>query len=326
MADEYDDLQTQLVERRTRLQRAISEFDENSDFIILLAEVDAALERVNDGTYGVCEDCHEAIEADRLQVDPLLRLCLDHLTSSQKEELERDLSLASRIQDALLPENDLVLDGWEVFYHYEPAGPVSGDYCDLVEIDNDSGASLVIVGDVSGKGIAASMIMSHMHAMFHSLVALDLPISELMERVNRLVCESTPSPQHATLVLGKLSRSGIVEICNAGHWAPLLTQGNEVTRLKATGLPVGLFCNSQYSVNEFEMSRGDSLLLYTDGLHEARKEGNEYGEDRVARLASELHTLQPQELIEAFLKDVTGFLSGTSKTDDLTMMAIQRVK
>ena len=104
-AGEVDKIQEQLTERRGRLERAISESEENSQFVSLLQEVDTALDQINGGSYGICEACHEPIEDDRLSVNPLIRLCLDHLTSYQQRELEEDLSLASRIQGALLPKN-----------------------------------------------------------------------------------------------------------------------------------------------------------------------------------------------------------------------------
>ena len=325
-AKEYSSAQAQLIQRRRRLQGAVSDFEENSHFVSLLQEVDSALERIDNRSYGLCEACHDPVEEELIQSDPLIRFCLDHLTLSQQRELERDLNLASRIQGALLPKNDLVLDGWEISYHYEPAGLVSGDYCDLIDLNNRDRGLLFIIGDVSGKGVAASMLMTQMHAMFHSLIDFGLPVNRLVERANRLLCESTLSTHYSTLVYGRAVKTGEIEVCNAGHCAPLLVQSGKVISLKATGLPIGLFCNEQYSVTNVEMNSGDSLFLYTDGLSEARKGEKEYGDERVIRLASELNLLPPKQLIEAFLHNVEDFLSGTSKTDDLTMMVIRRVK
>src|SRR6185369_2759205 len=112
------------------------------------------------GTYGYCEVCKDPIEADRLLADPILRFCIDHLTPAQQHDLQEDLKLAARIQKGLLPQA-ISFDGWEVCYHYEPAGVVSGDYCDL--IPSQSGDLYFVVGDVSGKGVPASMLMAHLH-------------------------------------------------------------------------------------------------------------------------------------------------------------------
>src|SRR5438552_692848 len=106
------------------------------------------------GSFGICEHSHESIETDRLIADPLMRFCLDHLNGQQRNALEQDLQLAAQIQRGLLPRPDLFRDGWQVSYHYEPAGVVSGDYCDVVEAGD--GDIYFMLGDVSGKGVAAS--------------------------------------------------------------------------------------------------------------------------------------------------------------------------
>lgn len=258
--------------------------------------------------------------------DPLTRNCLDCLTPDQQRALEQDLDLASRIQTQLLPNKNLSFGGWEAYYHYEPAGPVSGDYCDLVNPETQRGDLFFLLGDVSGHGVAASILMAHLHAMFHSLIAGGLSADQLIERANRIFCESTISADYATLVCGRAGKSGEVEVCNAGHCPPLLVQGGEVTSLDATGLPVGIFSTGEYSAQKVQLDRGDSLLLYTDGLTEAQDKTNaEYGAQRLARLVKGRHMLPPPALVRLCLEDLNTFQSGAPKTDDLTIMAIRRV-
>ena len=125
------ELRPRIVERRERLEaaaRALSAAYVND----LLAEIDAALRRIDDGTYGLCEACHETIEADRLELNPLLRFCLDHLSEKELRDHEQDLELATQIQAGLLPAKDIAAEDWETHYRYEPAGVVGGDYCELV--------------------------------------------------------------------------------------------------------------------------------------------------------------------------------------------------
>src|SRR5712692_6832976 len=124
-------IREQLLDRREKLQNAVARFSQPEHLVELLQDVDAALDRTKDGSYGLCKTCHDPIEPERLLADPLIEYCLDHLTFDQRRSLEQDLELAAQIQLALLPKNDLSLDGWQVHYHYEPAGAVSGDYCDL---------------------------------------------------------------------------------------------------------------------------------------------------------------------------------------------------
>ncbi len=121
----------QLRERRARLERAGQGGARPPEVTRLLAEVDAALDRLEHGSFGLCETCYDVIEPERLAADPLLRFCLDHLSPAQQADLQRDLELAGRIQTALLPQRETVLPGWDVHYLYRPAGVVSGDTCDV---------------------------------------------------------------------------------------------------------------------------------------------------------------------------------------------------
>lgn len=321
------DLRARLLDRRQRLESAVVEFKETAQLTRLLQEVDSALERMQRGFYGLCEVCHEPIEEDRLKVDPLVRNCLDHLTPDQQRALEQDLDLASRIQTRLLPNKSLSFGNWTAYYHYEGAGPVSGDYCDLVSPETEKGDLFFSLGDVSGKGVAASILMSHLHAIFHSLIAVGLPPEQLVQRANRIFCESTASANFATLVFGRAGKSGEIDICIAGHCPPLLIREGEIASLKPTGLPLGILSGAEYSVDRVQLAPGESLLLYTDGLTEARdKADTEYGPQRLARLLKGHHGSAPRELINVCLEDLKTFLSGVPKTDDLTIMVIQRAK
>jgi sigma-B regulation protein RsbU (phosphoserine phosphatase) len=321
------DLRQRLLSRRQRLQNAVSEFKETEQLMRLLKDVDSALERMDNGSYGICDVCQEPIERERLIANPLAQNCLGCLTPDQQRALEQDLDLASRIQSQLLPDKNLKFNGWEAYYHYEPAGPVSGDYCDLVRPKSKGGDLFFLLGDVSGHGVAASMLMSHLHATFHSLVDAGLSAAQLVERANRIFCESSISADYATLVCGRAGKSGEVEICNAGHCPPLLINGDEITTLDATGLPLGIFNGSEYSTRSIQLTPGDSLLLYTDGLTEAQDEANaEYGPERLAGLVKGQDNLSPQSLTEVCLEDLKTFLSGVPKTDDLSIMVIRRTK
>lgn len=156
-------LERQLLSRRDKLEHAAARSDAPAKLQYLLAEVDRALAKLEDGSYGICETCHDCIECDRLLCDPLVRFCLDHLTRRERSALEQDLELAASVQKALLPKQDIDINSWHVCYHYDPAGVVSGDYCDV--IDAEDAGLYFMVGDVSGKGVAASMLMAHLHAM-----------------------------------------------------------------------------------------------------------------------------------------------------------------
>jgi phosphoserine phosphatase RsbU/P len=311
----------QLLDRRRRLESAAAS-PAADEVVRLLKEVDEALRRMDVGSFGLCETCHDPIEADRLLADPLTRFCLDHLTPVEQRALEQDLALASRIQRELLPKSETRYDGWGIAYHYEPAGPVSGDYCDLI-YGND-GTLYFALGDVAGKGVAAAMLMSHLSALLRTLISVGMPLEALMERASRVFCESTLPTHYATLVCGRASPSGEVEICNAGHPPPLVVREEGITAIDATGLPIGMFSSERFSARAVPLAPGESLLLYSDGLLEAESAGGaEYGLARLAALAASGARLAPSALVGACVRDVIAF-RGPKASDDLTVMAIRK--
>jgi sigma-B regulation protein RsbU (phosphoserine phosphatase) len=313
-----------LLDRRQKLETAGATLGRADEVTRLLQEVDAALGRMDAGVFGLCATCHDPIEPDRLLADPLTQYCLDHLTPVERRALQRDLDLASRIQRELLPRPDVRLDGWEVAYHYQPAGPVSGDYCDL--IPGHAGQVYFLIGDVAGKGVAAAMLMSHLSALLRTLITIGLPLDQLMERANRVFCESTLPSHYATLVCGRASPSGEIEICNAGHPPPFLVHGDEIVRLDATDLPIGMFCSGRFSSRIVRLAAGDLVLLYTDGLPEAQNAlGVEYGIERIGALAASA-SVTPKASVDACLRDLAAFRGASGTDDDLTILAISRLQ
>ena len=313
----------QLMDRRRRLESAVAGKTPSGDVARLLVEVDAALARMDGGTYGLCEVCHDPVEIDRLIADPLVRFCIDHLSPREQRALEDDLALAARIQRELLPKADMRVDGWEISYVYHPARVVSGDYCDL--INSTDGALFFMLGDVSGKGVAASMLMAHLHALYRSLILTGLGLAPLMERASRVFCESTLPTHYATLVGGRAEPSGEIEICNAGHPPPLVVTRDGVSDIEATGLPVGLFCEERFSTVRVRLAPDDALLLYTDGVSEARDAARaEYGRERLGRLLASCYRQPAADVMRMCLEDLRTFRGGMAATDDLTLMVVRR--
>jgi phosphoserine phosphatase RsbU/P len=317
-------MREQLLERRVRLETAAADDGEAEHVRHLLEEVDAALARMEEQTYGLCQVCHTPVEAERIIADPLVCVCLGCLSVAQRRALEEDLELAAHIQAGLLPPHALAHDGWQLSYHYEAASLVSGDYCDFVKADD--GSLYFMLGDVAGKGIAASLLMSQLHAMFRALIPVGLSLPSMVARASRIFCESTLPTHYATLVTGRADAEGSVEICNAGHLPPLhLRRGGDATLIEATGLPVGIFCNEEFTSAQFRMRPGDTLFLFTDGLSESRDSaGEEYGTARLGSLLCRHQELLPAELIRACLGDLSDFCAGAPKHDDLTVMALRR--
>ncbi|MGH9348770.1 MAG: SpoIIE family protein phosphatase [Vicinamibacterales bacterium] len=310
----------QVTDRRDKLQAAIGALGPRPELTGLLAEVDAALERLARGTYGLCETCHDPIEPDRLIADPITRFCLDHLSRSEQRALEQDLQLAARVQRGLLPNPACAPPAWDVAYHYEPARVVSGDYCDLLVVDGDL---YFMLGDVSGKGVAAATLMAQLHAMLRALVPTRLPVDELVTRVSRLFCESTLPMHYATMVCGRATSEGDVEVCNAGHLPVFVAEAQGVRALGATGLPMGLFCEQTFSVERLRLSPGDGLLLVTDGVSEAESpDGLPFGLDRLAGTLHDRRAMAAGSLVAACLADLRAH-AGARPCDDTSMLAVR---
>jgi sigma-B regulation protein RsbU (phosphoserine phosphatase) len=316
-------LRETLLDRRQKLDVAAAAPGAAPNLDRLIAEVDAALARLESGSYGLCETCHDPIETDRLLADPLVRFCLDHLTPREQRALEQDLELAARIQRELLPQLPFRVDRWEAAYKYEPAGPVSGDYCDLISSAN--GDVHFIVGDVSGKGVAAAMLMAHLHAMFRTLISLELSLADIMERASRLFCESTLPTHYATLVCGRARASGEVEVCNAGHVPPVVVKDGDVQIIAAGGLPLGMFYEERFSTSQLRLSSDDVIVLCSDGVTETENPaGADYGHQRVIEQVRGARDPRPDALLGRCLDDLYGFRAGASQRDDVTLMLVRR--
>jgi sigma-B regulation protein RsbU (phosphoserine phosphatase) len=317
-------MRDQLIERREKVATALSTVGPDPQLTALLRDVDSALARFESGTYGLCERCHDAMETDRVIANPLERFCLGCLTADEQRALEDDLTLASQIQRGLLPCRNLRVEGWHFDYRYEPARVVSGDYVDI--IPHGEGDLYFILGDVSGKGVAASMLMTKLHAVFRTLIPLGLRVDQLTERASRLFGDSTLPGQFATLILGHLSKDqDAVSVCNAGHPPALLNRRGKVEQISATGFPMGMFPNQKFSVADLTLERGDSLLLYTDGVPDARNQFNEeYGMCRLIDFAGGCSSFAPEELVANCLAEVSKFRQGSPRFDDISIMGIRR--
>jgi len=316
-------LRDQLIERRHQLEAVTTASVAAGEIARLLQEVDAALRRMDAGTYGVCEGLRGPDRARAAHGGSAGPLLSGSSATGRAARLEQDLDLASRIQRELLPKPDTRVSGWEVAYHYQPAGPVSGDYCDV--IPGGSGDLYFLIGDVSGKGIAAAMLMSHLSAMLRTLVSLGLPLTQLVERASRVLCESTLPAAYATLVCGRASAGGDIELCNAGHPPPLVIRDGTTVAIGATGLPIGMFCSGRFSSRNERLEPGETMLLYTDGLTEAQDPmGVEYGLERLSAVAVSASRLPPQGLVDACVGEVGAFRRAPALADDLTIMALRR--
>lgn len=310
-----------LLARRERIENVI-EHNHSEQLHDLLSQVDQALARIEDGTLGVCQVCHGTVEQERILRDPLTSVCLDCLTPNQQRALEYDLELAARIQNGLLPAPDVAIAGWDIAYHYRPAGVVGGDYCDV--IPDERGGLHFIIADVAGKGVAAAMLTANLRAVMRALVPLNLPFQQMLARANRLFCESKLPMQYATVIVGHSSASGAVELVNAGHLPALLVHGSQVECFDSNDLPLGMFCDQEFTPVRMQLQPQDTLVLFTDGVSEAENPaGEEYGTHTLRALLEQTGLCCPERLVDACRKHVEEFRAGGTRADDETLLAIQ---
>ncbi|MEW6337060.1 MAG: SpoIIE family protein phosphatase [Acidobacteriota bacterium] len=315
----------QLQERRKRINDALAGSIESGRLSHLLAEVDQALARLDDGSFGLCETCHDPVEPDRLLVDPLLRFCLDHLSDVEARALEADLETAARIQRGLLPDPVVRAAGWEIRWLFEPAGAVSGDYVDVIALPEGEEV-LMVLADVSGKGVSAGFLMAHLRAIFRGLAGTGLGADEILVRANRMFRESTLAPYLATAVCARASTAGRLEVANGGHWPPLAIRQGGLDPLPPTGLPLGVASSCCYSAHRVRLDVGDTLVAFSDGLTEALDRNDEaYGEERLHEVLRRHRGNPLDELLAACLADLASFTGGVPRGDDLTLLVARRV-
>jgi phosphoserine phosphatase RsbU/P len=247
--------------------------------------------------------------------------------AAERRRLEEELALARRIQLALLPERLPELPGYEFHGLTVPSRGVSGDYFEVCERRGGE-ECVLLVADVAGKGMGASLLAASLEALAAEPLADGLPPEEICARLSRQLYRRTPPEKYATLFLAALEpASGALRYANAGHNPPLLVRATgEVERLEATGVPIGLLPDLPYGAAVAQLEPGDTLVLYTDGLAEAADpEGEEYGAERLAECCLRHGTESCAALAAALSADLKTFARGVPCADDLTLVLARRL-
>ncbi len=240
--------------------------------------------------------------------------------NAEKEFMNRELDIASRIQLAMLPGKFFTDDCLEIAGSLVPAKQVGGDLYDYVIRD---GKLFFSIGDVCGKGIPAAIFMSMTQAVFRSAASHLNDASRIVHSMNKQASRGNDAGMFVTLFVGVLDLStGMLRYCNAGHEHPLVVTGKSVRTLNAkSSLPIGAMEETRYVEQETQLAPGDMVMLFTDGLTEAMNSENAlFGRERVAQVIS---GETPQQLLDNMSQSVAGFVRGAEQSDDLTMLAIR---
>jgi len=275
---------------------------------------------------------------------------LEKLIEEQKDKqrLENELVIAREVQAQLFPHDSVQLASLEVHGFFRPARTVSGDYYDFLALDSDR--LILAVGDISGKGISAALLMATIHSAVRAYSLQDIPVlrepaavgaalssdvmlasglhgvdvspAALLSLLNHQLYESTPPEKYATLFLGiydgakrKLTYS------NGGHLPPIImSQDGSIRRLECGGTVVGLFDSRSYEEGSVELRRGELLLAYTDGVTEPENDFGEFGERRLIDLLRENRDLPLPRISEIVTAAVDDWIGANEQPDDITLV------
>lgn len=247
--------------------------------------------------------------------------------AKREAEQSRDLEIARSVQQNLFPKQLPVVAGWEFAGICKPAKAVGGDYYDIFEVG--TGKVVIALGDVSGKGLGASFLMSSVHATIRTRAesCIDEPL-KLINELNQYLVSSTSASTFVTLFLGVIDlQSGLLRYVNCGHPPALIVrhEGAEIQKLIRTGLGLGMMKSATFTQGEVKLNAQDSLVVYSDGITEAMNEKNEeYEEEKLIILLNESKELDGSNMMEAILKSVSEFIGLAEQSDDISIIVARR--
>jgi len=266
----------------------------------------------------------------------------------QKQRLENELTIAKEVQEQLFPHESVQLASLEVHGFFRPARTVSGDYYDFLTLDSDR--LVLALGDISGKGISAALLMATIHSAVRAYSLQDIPVlrepatvgatvgsgavmaaptraldvspGALLQLLNHQLYESTPPEKYATLFLGIYNGAERkFTYSNGGHLPPIImSQDGSIRRLECGGTVVGLFNQASYEEESVELRRGEILLAYTDGVTEPENEFGEFGEQRLIDLLRENRDLPLPRITEIVTAAVDDWIGAAEQPDDVTLV------
>ena len=246
--------------------------------------------------------------------------------SIEKERIEKELNLAAAIQQRIIPKELPKIDGYEVAGINIPSKEVGGDYYDCIELGN--GKFALIIADVAGKGISAALLVNTLNAALYSYLEFNLPLIELVDKLNKLIFKSSPADKYITFFIAVLDKeSGELDIVNAGHNPALLLRKNgTLEQIEAGGIGLGMLdLGMPYTGQSLRINSGDSLFLYTDGIPEAMNlNEEEYSDEKMIEFFLNNSKSSTNEFIVSMVKDVQKFVGEAQQSDDITSLFIKK--
>ncbi|MDX6384918.1 MAG: phosphoserine phosphatase RsbU/P [Blastocatellia bacterium] len=244
----------------------------------------------------------------------------------ERERLEREQQVASEIQQRFLPASAPIVPGYELQGISFPCYEIGGDYYDFIH--REDGKLVVALGDVSGKGTAAALLMSSLHAAVHAQADIHNSLAKTIGAVNRYLVESIPANRFVTLFYAELDpKDGALAFLNAGHNPPLIVHsGGTMEQLAAGGLPLGIMPNADFREGHTQLHPGDVLVIYSDGVSEATNPaGEEFGPTRLYEVVARNLDASAGGIRDRIESALTKFCQGTPAADDITLVICKRL-
>jgi len=243
----------------------------------------------------------------------------------ERQRLENELQLAVEIQQRFQPSCPPQIEGFDLQGISFPCYEVGGDYYDFIRLDD--GQYLIALGDVSGKGTAAALLMSSLHAAVHAQAETNNSLVKKVNSVNNYLADNTPANRFVTLFIAELDpRDGTLYFVNAGHNPPVIVHaGGTVEQLGSGGLPLGIMSGFGYQLGKTQLQPGDVLVLYSDGVSEANNpSGDEFGIERLCEVIQK-HLDKPANRMRDRIEDaLSKFADNTPAGDDITFVIVKR--
>lgn len=245
-------------------------------------------------------------------------------TTAEKEKIESELNIAHNIQMGMLPREFPLRSEFELFAVLDSARAVGGDLYDFFFLDQDH--LFISVGDVSGKGVPASLFMTVVRTLFRSRTMDGQPLHQIMSVINKELQKDNPNMMFVTMISGIINlRTGYIELCNAGHNPPLvLSKDGMVERLNLfSAIPLGIQEYQGYQTEKVQLAPGDRLVLYTDGVTEAINKSNEfYHEKQLKEVLQKYQSEDVPNLVKEVVRSIHDFSAGVEQADDITLLIL----
>jgi phosphoserine phosphatase RsbU/P len=235
-----------------------------------------------------------------------------------------ELAVGRAVQLALLPDDHPQLAGWDIWIFTRPANDVGGDLVDYLAYDD--GRLGIMLGDVSGKGLGAALLMAKLQATLRAVITDGISPRTIGTRANRILCRDGLPGRFATLVYLEIQpNSDEILVMNAGHMPPIASRKRGVEELPPVSLPLGVKLTAEYCDQSIDVQPGDLVLAYSDGLSEAQNPtGEMFGEERVRHLTRQLRKYSAAEAGKRILMEIKRFIRDEAQEDDLSLVVVKR--